>query len=153
MQRIITTISCFALAAMPALALDHTFTEQTMQLARNIERDAVLVAAAIKSKQIDAADVKMKIDAMTGDIEALQKHVAQFESSHPQLNERDRADWELVKAKVQLIEIFHGHKQRLASEDPVRNRTLIRAHANGVAQRAEKLQQTLSKLMRAPLSS
>jgi hypothetical protein len=138
--------------ALSALALDQTFVEQTMQSARNIERDAVLVSAAVKSKKIDPEDVKKKIDAMSADIATLQKHVADFEATNPQINERDRADWQLVKDKVQLVAIFHGQKQKLASEDLVRHRNLIRAHANGVALRAEKLQETLTRLARVPLT-
>jgi hypothetical protein len=92
------------------------------------------------------------IDAMSADIEVLKKQVADFESTHPQMNDRDRAGWERLKVKVQLIEIFHGQKQQLAGGDLARNRGLIRAHAAGVAKRAEMLQRTLAELARAPIS-
>lgn len=150
MRFLLSTVGCLTMTAMSAFALDETFVQRSIQSARNIERDAIAVRAAIKSKNLDAADVRARIDAMSGDIESLQKLVADFEGTNPQLNDRERADWTLVKEKVQILEIFHGQKQQLASADVVRNRKMIQVHAKGVAERADRLHQTLLKLMRTP---
>ena len=152
MRLFLSTVGCLTITAMSAFALDETFVEKSMQSARNIERDALAVSAAVKGKNLDAGDVRAKIDAMSGDIESLQKLVVDFEATNPQFNERDRADWRLVKDKVQILEIFHGKKQQLASEDFTRNRKMIQVHAKGVADRADRLQQTLLKLMRTPIA-
>ena len=151
MRRISTTLGCVLMTAPSAFALDQSFVDSAMRSARNIERDAALVGAAVKSKHVDADDVRKKVDAMSADIAALQKLVADFEAAN-QMSQRDRADWKVVTDMVKLLEIFHGEKQKLVSEDLARNRSLIRAHASGVAQRADKLQQQLAKLGRAPLT-
>jgi hypothetical protein len=152
MRTVTRTIACFALAAFSAMALDKEFVDQMMQSAKNIERDASIVSVALKTKKLDAEDVRSKIDAMGADLARLQELVARFESANPQLSERDRAEWQLIKDKVQLLEIFHGEKKKLSSADVAKNRGLLRAHADGVAMRAQKLQQTVAKMQRAPLS-
>jgi hypothetical protein len=89
---------------------------------------------------------------MSADMAALHELIAEFEATNPQFSAAEGAQWKLVKEKVQILEIFHDQKKKLANEDFERNRNLIRAHANGVAMRAERLQRTLAQLMRAPLS-
>jgi hypothetical protein len=123
-----------------------------MEAAQNIQRDANLVSAATKGKKIDAEHVQRTIHAMSADVAALHKLVADFEATNPQFSTSEGAHWTLVKEKVQLLKIFHGQKKKLASEDFSRNRSLIRAHADGVAKRAQMLQQTLAKLTRLPVS-
>jgi hypothetical protein len=152
MRTIAKTASCLMLTALYAVALDRQFIDRTMEAAQNIERDANLVSAAIKTKTIDAEDVQKKIDAMSADIAALHELVAQFEATNPQFSASESAQWKLVKDKVQLLEIFHGQKKKLAYEDFARNRSLIRAHAKGVAERAQKLQRTLAMFTPAPVS-
>lgn len=152
MKTMMLMASCLALAVSPAAALDQEFAAQLLESAKNIERDAGLVSSALKSKSLDAGDVRSKIDAMSGDVTKLQELVARFEQGHPQMSERDTAEWKQVKEKVQLLEIFHGHKQTLAAGDLAKNRTLLRAHADGVAKRAVKLQQTVTRMQRGPLS-
>jgi hypothetical protein len=56
-------------------------------------------------------------------------------------------DWALVKEKVQLLAIFHQAKTELmANGDLRKQRTLLRAHADGMAKRAQMLQKTASRL-------
>jgi hypothetical protein len=151
MKLITKAASCLMITAVAAMALDKNFVDRTMESAQNIQRDANLVSAAIKSKT-DSGDVQKKIDAMSADVSALLELVAEFEATNPHFSTSEAAQWTRVKEKVQLLEIFHGQKKMLASEDFRRNRNLIRAHADGVAKRAELLRQTLTKLMRAPMS-
>jgi hypothetical protein len=148
----ILTLCGFTMMTVSTFALDQHFVNQVMQSAKNIERDAKLLSDAVKAKAIDTDDVRKKISAMTADIAALQKQVADFEAGNPAFSEHEKADWDKFKQKVQLIEIFHNQKQQLAEADLVRNRKLVRAHATGVAKRAEMLQQTLSRLARSPVS-
>lgn len=152
MRLITKAASCLLITALYAVALDKQFVDRTMETAKNIQRDANLVSAAIKSKKIDVADVQKKIDAMSADMATLHELVAEFEATNPQFSAAEGAQWKLIKQKVQILEIFRDQKKKLAQEDFKRNRNLIRAHANGVAQRAETLQRTIAQLMRAPLS-
>ncbi|MBM3797255.1 MAG: hypothetical protein FJW31_25140 [Acidobacteria bacterium] len=142
------TIGFLALAAWPAAALEKDFVDQLLQSAQNIERDASAADQWLKPKNPDGAVVQQKISAMAADVVKLQELVKQFEAGGSALSERDKADWQLVKDKVQLLEIFHSRKQDLASQDLNKNRSLVRAHAKGVALRAQRLQQTAMKLRR-----
>ncbi|MFN7925637.1 MAG: hypothetical protein U0Q16_36390 [Bryobacteraceae bacterium] len=148
MRMFVKTLSCFALAAFSASALEKEFVDQLLQAARNIERDSTNIGLATKTKKADADEVKKTVDAMSTDLTKLQELVAQFESTNPQLSDRDRAEWQLIKDKVKLLEIFHGQKQKLVAEDFSRNRGLIRAHAGGLAKRAQRLQETAARLQR-----
>lgn len=137
-----------ALAACSAVALEKEFVDQIMQSAQNIERDASLVSQARKTKKVDTGDVTTKLDAMDGDITKLQQLVKDFDSTDPKLSDRDREGWKLVKDKIQLLDIFHEQKKTLAAGDMGKNRDLMRAIANGVVLRAQKLQKTAMTLRR-----
>jgi hypothetical protein len=64
------------------------------------------------------------------------------------MNAQQKADWDLVKTKVELLNIFHTRKADLFNSDLDKNRNLVRALADGIAKRARMLQQTASKLDR-----
>lgn len=149
MRSLLFAVHCLVFAALPAVALEKELVNQIVQSAQNIGRDATSVNQALKSKKFDAATVTKNIEAMEADIAALQEVVAKFEATNPSLSERDRADWKLLKDKVQLIEIMHDQKKKLAAEDFSKNRSLVRAHATGLAQRAKRLQATAEKLSRS----
>jgi septal ring factor EnvC (AmiA/AmiB activator) len=149
MRSILFAVNCLVFAALPAAALEKELVNQIVQSAQNIGRDATSVNQALKSKKFDAATVTKNIEAMEADIAALHEVVSKFEATNPSLSDRDRADWKLVKDKVQLIEIMHGQKKKLAAEDFSKNRSLVRAHATGLAQRAKRLQATAEKLSRS----
>lgn len=149
MRSFLFAVNCLVFAALPAVALEKELVNQIVQSAQNIGRDATSVNQALKSKKFDAATVTKNIEAMEADIAALHEVVAKFEATNPSLSERDRADWNLLKDKVQLIEIMHDQKKKLAAEDFSKNRSLVRAHATGLAQRAKRLQATAEKLSRS----
>jgi len=149
MRLLTATLTGLALAAIPSVALEKEFVSQMMDSAKNIERDASLVSAAVRLKNLDAEDVRKKIEAMSADLAKLQELVNSYEASHPKLSARDQQDWQALKEKVQLLEIFHGQKKQLAAGDFSKNRGLIRAHADGVVRRAKMLQQTVARLQRS----
>ena len=148
MNLIMKTIGGLVLAACTAAALEKELVDQIVKSAQNIERDATLVSKALKGKQVDKGEVTKMIGDMTTDVNKLQELVTNFESTNTTLSDRDKTDWQLFKDKVQLLEIFHGQKQKLATEDMTKNRGMIRAHAYGLVVRAQKLQVTANKLRR-----
>ena len=148
MRNFFQVLGALALTALPAAALEREFADQIIQSAQNIERDATAVSRALKTKGAPADEVKQKIEAMSADVTKLQELVNQFDATHPALSARDKADWDLVKTKVQLLEIFHERKKALASEDVAKHRSMLRAFADGLAQRAKRLQQTAVTLRR-----
>ncbi len=152
MRPILRTASAFACAVISAAALDSSFVTQMQSTAQKLERDATDVHRALKSKRHDADEIKARIEAMAGDVDTLQQLVKDFEATNPQLSSREQADWAALREKVQVLGIFHENKRRLAAEDVARNRSLLRAFADGVALRAKKLQVSAAQLQRGPVS-
>ncbi len=151
MKTLVRAMGCLVLATFSAAALEKDFVDQILESARNVEREAADVSLALK-KKADTEDVKKKIEAMNDDLVKLQELVATFEASHPTMSERDRADWETIKSRVQLLGIFHNEKKKLADEGLNKNRGLIRAHADGLVKRAQNLQAAAVRVQRAPMS-
>jgi len=143
------TLTGITFAAISAFALDRQVVSQMAESAKTIETEAARIASALKSKKADPGEVKLKIDELSGSVVKLRELVARVESGQLTLSERDRADWQLVKDKVTLLEIFHAQKKKLADQDVARHRSLIRAHAGGLAKRAQKLQETVARLERS----
>ncbi len=137
-----------AMAMPAALAVDRAFVDQMMTAARSIERDANAVSQALKGKAKDEAALEARIDAMGAEVDKLKKLMAEYELSHPAKGERERADWERLRESVKLLELFHGEKKALATTDLAKNRSLVRTHAKGLAERAKRLQRTAGQLWR-----
>lgn len=136
------------LAAFP-LAADTQVFKGIIGDAAVIQRDAEEISKHLKSKSADYSEVKTKIETLGKDIAALRKDVQEFDAAHPGLSEQQKKDWELVKTKSELLLIFYDQKAKLVeSGDIKKNRSMLRAHANGIAKRAAMLQQTASRLDR-----
>lgn len=144
MKKTLPTALCF-LVAVPLLANNHLANIKTH--AANVERDSAQTAQLLKAKQPDVAAVRSQIDKTGQDITALQKLVADFEATNPSFSDQNKKDWDFLKEKVQLLTIFYNVKQELASADDMqKNRSMLRAHAKGLSERAAKLQVTAGRL-------
>ncbi len=142
-------LSSLALAAVSLSAIEKDFVDRLVASAKNIERDAGDVGLALKARTPDEANVKKLIGGMNADVAKLRDLVQQFDSTNPSLSDRDKKDWAATKEKVALLEIFVGQKEKLAGEDLLKHRGLIRTHAAGVVKRAQVLQQSVLKLSRS----
>ncbi|MCS7023782.1 MAG: hypothetical protein NZV14_03190 [Bryobacteraceae bacterium] len=112
--------------------------------ARMVQSQAQEINLGLKKKTLSEDALKSKLMMTSESIEKLKGAVAQIEASRSDLNALGR-DWQLLKDKVQLLAIFHERKSELAG-DFNRNRSMIRAHADGIAKRAAMLQETVSRL-------
>jgi outer membrane protein TolC len=131
----LSALFCAATLANPRVA-DIKLHAQT------IEKESQGLSQMLKSKQVDAAALRDKLDGVSAEIDKLKAVVAEVDPAVT-----PSKDWMLVKEKVQLIEIFHQAKRNIVNEQDVKkNRSLLRAHAQGVAKRAAMLQQTAGRL-------
>lgn len=148
MRAILTAITGLAFAAFAAQADSKTF-QGIIEDASRIHTDARAISAALKDKAPDYEMVKTKSTDLGKDIQALQRDLDTFESSHPNLSAEQKKNWELVKTKAQLLLVFSDTKNNLlASGEPKKNRSLLRAYSDGIAKRALMLQDTARKLDR-----
>ncbi len=152
MRSFLQAAGSLVVASLSAVAFDTSLVRELEQAAQRVERDATTVHRALKSKKPDPVELKAKIDSMSIDVATLDKLVKAFEASQPSLSDQEQQLWAQVRERVQLLGIFHENKRRLAADDLTKHRTMVRAFANGVAERAKKLQTYAAQLQRPSIS-
>ncbi len=121
-----------------------------MDHAKSVQMDAQQISTALKSKNFDTNEVKNKIEETQGRINNLKGAVAAYEAANP--GAVNSENWKAVKDRVTLLDIFTSRKAELLT-DAQRNRSMLRAHADGIVKRAVSLQETTARLQQASTSS
>ncbi|MBL8294132.1 MAG: hypothetical protein JNN08_19970 [Bryobacterales bacterium] len=145
--RVLQSLAVFAAMVGTSLAAD---LNSIMEHAKNVQMDAQQISTALKSKNFDTNEVKNKIEATQGRINNLKEAVAAYEAANP--GAANSENWKAVKDRVTLLEIFASRKAELLT-DAQRNRSMLRAHADGIAKRAVSLQETTARLQQVSTSS
>ncbi|MBL8231506.1 MAG: hypothetical protein JNL98_23625 [Bryobacterales bacterium] len=141
----LTIVTGMALLSIPALANEQLRT--ISDHARTVQGQAEEINMGLKKKSLTDDALKSKLDTSAASLEQLKNAVAELESSNSNVASLGK-DWQLLKDKVQLLAIFHERKSELLT-DVNRNRSMIRAHADGIAKRAAMLQQTVSRIQKS----
>lgn len=116
--------------------------------ARSLQKEAQTMSQQLKNKQVDKQLLEQKLATVEENINKLRELVASVEASNPELTPTQKQNWELVKTKVELLNIFANYKKDLVTKDDLqKKRSILRAHANGIAKRAAMLEQTASKIL------
>lgn len=116
--------------------------------ARSLQKEAQTMSQHLKNKQVDKQMLEQKLATVEESVNKLRELVASVEASNPELTPAQKQNWELVKTKVELLNIFANYKKDIVAKDDIqKKRNLIRAHANGIAKRAAMLEQTASKIL------
>lgn len=145
------TLITMALAAMTATATEPAHSagsplRELMNEAKAFEMQAREASQMLKNKKYDVAALQQALEKKGETLAKLQTLAASYEASASSLTPAQQKDWETVKTKIKLLEIFHATKNDLVAKDPNKNRSLLRAHAQGLALRAEALQKTLQRM-------
>lgn len=140
-----------ALLASAALALPLMADSQAFRGiigdAANIQRDAEQLSRDLKQKTLDEAKLKQDILGLNENVGKLKRDVTELDGKLGSMTEAQKKEWDLVKTKAELLTIFAGQKAALMdSGEFKKNRSILRAHANGIAKRAAMLQQTVNRL-------
>ena len=147
MKHPLSTALCLAALVMPVYA--DTRLADISTHADQVKKGSEQVILLLKAKQPDAQAIRDVITTTGGDIENLQLLVVGLTEANPQFIQRGDKDWDLLKQQVQLVSISHNAKQELTKADDLKkNRSLLRAHAKGLAMRATLLQETAQRLQR-----
>ena len=147
MKHLLSSALCLTVLATSAFA--DTRLADIRTHAGQVKKGSEQITLLLKAKQPDGQAIRDGITAMGGNIENLQRLVVEITEANPQFVQRGDKDWDLLKQKVQLLSIFHNTKQELAKADDLKkNRSLLRAHAKGLAMRATLLQETAQRLER-----
>lgn len=145
--RVLQSLAVFAAMVGTSLAAD---LNSIMEHAKSVQMDAQQISTTLKSKNFDTNEVKNKIEATQASINSLKEAVAGYEAANP--GAVNSENWKAVKDRVTLLDIFTSRKAELLT-DAQRNRSMLRAHADGIAKRAASLQETAARLQQASTSS
>jgi hypothetical protein len=143
MKTIHTLALTLALSATAAMANDHL--SQIRDHARSLEQEFRGIQMTVKSKDFQPEAVRSRLEAAGAGVEKLKELVAGVESSNSAVTANP--EWKRTKDLVTLLEVFHGRKADLLQGDPRKNRSMLKATAEGLAQRAAMLQKSAGKLL------
>ena len=145
--RVLQSIAAFAALVGTSLAAD---LNSIMEHAKTVQMDAQQIRTTLKSKNFDTTEVKNKIEATQARINSLKEAAAAYAAANP--GAVNSENWKAVKDRVTLLDIFASRKAELLT-DAQRNRSLLRAHADGIARRAVSLQETTARMQQLSTSS
>jgi len=145
------TLITMALAATMATATEPATSSSSplrelMSEAKAFEMQAREASQMLKNKKFDVPALQQALEKKGETLGRLRTLAAAYEAGAANLTPAQQKDWETVKTKIKLLEIFHSTKNDLVAKDPNKNRSLLRAHAQGLALRAEALQKTLQRM-------
>jgi Tfp pilus assembly protein FimV len=147
MKQTLTILCAMTLAGSIALADTRLSTLRSQ--AQQLQNDSMEMRNMLRQKAVDTNALQSKLSATREGVESIRALVEQIEKERPAWMASDMQAWEDVKLRAELIQVIHNTKHDLtASGDVARNRKLIMAHANGVAERATRLNERLAQLER-----
>ncbi len=115
--------------------------------AQAVRQEAEQLSTQLKAKQTNRESLEKGMAALEERIGKLKELVASTESAGPQLTPAQKEAWEKMKMKVDLLSVFaNNKKEMMASGDIAKNRSFLKAHADGIAKRAAMLEQTASRM-------
>lgn len=146
----LSTILLGSLFTVAALANNLNLSTAVGELstqAGKVQKSAEEMSLQLKKKPVNVEQVTRQMDAVHADINKLKALAAEIEASNPNLTPSQKQNWDLVKTKIQLLEVFASNKKDLlAKGDPNKHRSYLKAHSDGIAIRAQLLQQTAGKI-------
>lgn len=126
-----------------------TKAEALIVEAKKVQLEAQDISRQLRVKQFDLNKLTEMMTNLTGQVETVNKMVLELQPMEPSMNEHQKAKFTLVKTKAELLTIFANNKtDMLLGDRPEKNRSLLRAKADGIAKRSELLQQSAMALRR-----
>ncbi len=117
--------------------------------AEKVATESQALKQVLKQKSPSRDEILSKVDVTKEGVAKIRSLVAEIESAQPAWLKSDAAAWEDLKNRAVVLAIMHERKAELTSMEAIRKqRGLLRAHVDGVAMRAEKIQQIADQLAR-----
>jgi chromosome segregation ATPase len=139
--------------AAAALATTHetsrAYSEPLNQIvaeAKSTQAEAREISSLLKSKTPDLDRVKAKMETLTSHAANLAEHIAALEAHADELSAPQQQELARMKNVSALLQVFVEQKQKgLEQAEASRNRSLLRAQADGIALRAGMLERSALK--------
>lgn len=114
---------------------------------RAARQTATQMALQLKQKNADLSKVGDHIASVEENATKIQGLLKDLETSGATLNERQRATLDNTRQLAELMKVFLDNKKTLVSDGASpEEREMLRAHAVGVAKRAELIEKNVSKM-------
>ncbi|GIU75632.1 MAG: hypothetical protein KatS3mg004_2719 [Bryobacteraceae bacterium] len=121
--------------AQKLITESRTTREMAMQIAEQLRKSA------------DTGAIRDQIATLEQHAASIRQLIADLESKGNELTARQRQQLETARKVAEILNVFiENKKQMLASVTSPRDREQVRYQAIGVAQRAEMIEKTISKL-------
>lgn len=141
------TFASASLLAEPSAPARSAAIDEIVSHASKVRTTASEAAQHLKNRNADFAKVKDLVSTLDQDAEALKAKVAEFEAANTNLPERDLRELERLRSVATILNVFVDNKlEILKSDDLNRQRTLLRAKADGIVKRADMILQSASRL-------
>jgi hypothetical protein len=147
MKKLTYTLMTFTLAGLTAQADNNL--EALRNHAGQVYLESMSIKQMLKQKSPDLDLIRQKVETTKEDVAKIQHLVSEVENSPSSILKSDAAAWEEIKLRASVLAVIHDHKAALTSEEGLRKqRSALRAHVDGVAIRAVKLQELLNRMER-----
>lgn len=121
--------------AQKLIAESRPTRQMAMQIADQLRRSA------------DTAPVREQIPVLEQHAASIQRLIGELESKGSTLTDKQRRDLETARKVAEILNVFIANKkQMLSAVSSPRDRDNVRFQAIGVAQRAEMIEKTISRL-------
>lgn len=140
------TIAVMVLAPMAIYTAQDGLAPKAQQLAdeaKKVEQEATAISQTLRPRQFDVEQVKGMLTKLEDHVGSVERMVAGLAAHEGQMTAQQKSKYEAVKMKSDLLGVFTKNKKDLLlGSEPEKNRSMIRAKADGIAKRAGMLQQS-----------
>ena len=148
-KSLVLSIAAFVIAVAPAFAnLNPDAAAQLDQIvaaAKTIQTDAQDVSALLRAKTPNFDRIGEKMQVMSQHSTELNRLIENLDSANLDMTATQRAEFNRMKELAQLVNIFVANKSDMLSAQR-RERGVLRAKADGIAKRANLLQQAAERI-------
>lgn len=154
-MKLVITVMCsvllFAASAAASKGMPVTLPENSpvapiLDEAKRLEAEARDIARQLRAKKADVSRAAERMEVLENHLRELESHIAAFEAAKPPLNTAQEAQFERIKAISASLQAVTTAKKATIESSDSRKRDLLRAHAIGIARRAEMLQQAALRM-------
>lgn len=148
-KSMILSAAAFVMAVAPAFATDHrtasSHLDEIVTSAKKTQLEAREISNLLKVKTPDYDRVRTKMQLLTEHAADVNRLVAELEASNPSLSSSQQAEFNRLKEIAKLVDVFVTNKNNLLASSDL-NRKLLRAKADGIAKRAEMVQESAIRI-------
>jgi len=147
MKYLITRLTLTAALSTVAMFGSDDHFSRIADAAQKTQAEARDLSAALKPKNADMKAIHGRMDTLQNHALELTQMVEAAQSSAASLTGPKKAEFERLATAAKIVSIFvENKKNMLGRDDAARNRSIIRANADGIAQRAAMVQKSALKL-------